>query len=350
LDGFLRLDRRVWDRTRSPEWFRWKYVDNPFVDRTPVFVAEHDGEIVGVRPFLAFELRIGERSVAAYQPADTMVHPDHRRTGLFRRLTTHALSALQDRDPALFFNFPNQYARPGYLELGWRTVAPRVTYYRVETTAALPTTRLSTALQPIVRGYYAARRSLSTPPEGLTVRQVEGAATGRLAELHRQCRPPKIHADRTETFLDWRLSSPVWERRTYLVAERERPEEPLAALVARSRTTDAGMRLTQVVDVAPLCGGERWREAVWEGLRAVIVTHETDLFAVSNGAIPHEILTAVGFVPDSSPLISRFTSFETMLVARPNGDPDDESAWRIGEQAVDDPDNWCVTFAERDTT
>jgi len=356
LEGFLRLDRQVWDRRRSPEWVRWKYVDNPIADHTPIIVAEDDGEIVGVRPFLVFELRLGGETVTAYQPADTMVHPDHRREGIFRRMTTHALSTYRNGEPALFFNFPNEYARPGYLDLGWRAVAPERTYYRVETPAAMPTgsgipQEALRALRPVLKGYYGARRRLARASEELTVRQVDGAAVDRLARLHDRRRPATIHADRTEAFLDWRLSSPVWERRTYLVEPTDTGGEPLAALVARSRTTGSGFRLTQVVDVAPLCGGTRWQAALQYGLRAVVSSHpSTDLFAVSDGAIPHRVLTAVGFLPDDSLPLSRFRSFDSMLVTRPNGDPETESAWQVGGLTIDDPDNWCVTFVERDTT
>ena len=355
LDGFLRLDSRVWDRTRTPAWFRWKYADNPYTDHTPVFVAEYDGEIVGARPFLVMPLRIGDRSVLAYQPADTMVDPDHRREGIFRRMTTHALAAYRDGDPALYFNFPNQHARPGYLDLGWRAVAPEVTYYRVETPTQVRGNgglrqRAVGATRPVLRGYYAARQALSTPLERLTVRAVDGAPIEQLARLHARRRPPTIHADRTERFLRWRLASPVWERRTYLVGDPP-AAEPIAAVVARSRTTDEGLRLTQVVDVAPLCGGQRWREALWRGVEAVVESHPTtNLFAASDGAIPHSVLAAFGFLPDDSLPISRLTTFDSMLVVRPNGDPDDEAAWQVDGRAIDDPDNWCVTFAERDTS
>ncbi|MFO7833009.1 MAG: GNAT family N-acetyltransferase [Halohasta sp.] len=355
LDGFLRLDSRVWDRTRSREWFGWKYADNPYVDHTPVFVTEHDGEIVGARPFLAMPLRVGDRSVLAFQPADTMVDPDHRREGIFRRMTTHALAAYCEGDPALFFNFPNQHARPGYLDLGWRAVAPEVTYYRVETPTRVRgdgglRQRATGGVRPVLRGYYAARRALSTPPDEFEVREVDGAPIERLAALHARRRPSAIHADRTERFLRWRLSSPVWERRTFFVVDPP-TAEPVAALVARSRTTDDDLRLTQVVDVAPLSGGQQWREALWRGLEAIIEAHPTtNLFAVSDGAIPHSVLAAFGFLPDDSLPISRLTTFDSMLVVRPNGDPDDEAAWQVGGHAVDDPDNWCVTFAERDTS
>ncbi|MFB9804071.1 GNAT family N-acetyltransferase [Haladaptatus pallidirubidus] len=81
LSGFLSLDRAVFGRNRSERWFRWKYVDNPYIDHVPVFVVEKDGEIVGTRPFLAFRMRTGSETVLALQPADTMVHPEHRRRG-----------------------------------------------------------------------------------------------------------------------------------------------------------------------------------------------------------------------------------------------------------------------------
>jgi hypothetical protein len=271
-------------------------------------------------------------------------------------MTTHALSAYRDREPALFFNFPNQYARPGYLTLGWREVAPEITYYRVETPTAIRSgSDLSQTavgvLSPFINGYYTARQALSTAPDGLWVRQIDGVAIDRLSDLHSRRHPPTIHAERTETFLRWRLSSPVWERRTYFVADATSADQPIAAVVARSRSTSEGFRLTQVVDVAPLCGGLRWQQALWKGLETVVSTHpETDLFAVSDGAIPHKILIKLGFLSDDSLPLSRFTTFESTLVVRPNDDPTDEMAWQIAGQPADDPDNWCVTFAERDTT
>lgn len=351
--GFLRLDRRVWNRNRGAAWFDWKYTDNPYADHIPVFVAEYDGQIVGARPFVALRLRIGEKSVVAYQPTDTMVDPDHRRSGVFKRMTAHALSAYSDQEPAMFFNFPNQHARPGYLELGWRAVRPEVTYYRVESPGAFAdgvTQRAAGALGSALDVYYAGRRRLSTTPTDLTVRVVDGAATDQLATLHGRRQPATIHADRTAEFLDWRLASPVWNRETYLVESPER-SEPVAALVARSRTTDDGLRLTQVIDVAPLCGPQRWREALRVGLGTVISAHaEADLFAVSDGAIPHGVLAGFGFLRDDSLPLSRLTTYDSMLVTRPNGDPNTDDAWRINGRSVDDGDNWCVTFAERDTT
>lgn len=352
--AFLRLDRRVWERKRNAAWFDWKYADNPYVDHIPIIVAERDNQLVGARPFLAFRLRIGDQSVLAYQPADTMVDPAHRRTGIFTKMTAHALSVYQDDDPAVFFNFPNQHARPGYRRLGWRATKAMVTYYRIESPTAFvdsDITQLAVgALDPAVTAYYAGRRRLSRTPTGLSVRVVDGPAIDQLVALHSRRQPATIHAERTETFLAWRLTSPAWERQTHIIESVTR-SDPVAALVARSRTTDDGLRLTQIVDVAPLCGSQRWQEAVHVGLDSVISTHpETDLFAVSDGAIPHSVLAGLGFLRDDSLPLSRLTTYDSMLVTRPNGDPNNNAAWRINGQAVDDGDNWCVTFAERDTT
>lgn len=355
LDGVLRVDRRVWRRERSPEWFRWKYVDNPFVDQPPVFVAEHDAEIVGARPFVAMPLCLGDTVVMALQPADTMVDPDHRRQGVFRRMTEYALEYYRDSDYRLFFNFPNQHVKPGYLKLGWRAVTPKETYYRIETPSAVASSglrgRAAGLCRPPLQAYYALQARRSGLVDGFVsqahkpVQQVDGADIDRLVGLHSRRRPEQIHADRSEEFLRWRLASPLWSRRTYLVGG----SRPLVAVVARSRTTSDGIRLTQIADIAPLCGGQRWEHGLERALKSIVATHpQTDLFAASNGAIPHRVLASLGFLSDCRLPLSWAASFESTLAVRPNGEPA-RADWLLDGVAVDDSDSWCVTFLERDT-
>ncbi len=354
LAGFLRLDSTIWGRDRGAAWFRWKYVTNPFVDHVPIFVAEADDTIVGARPFIAFRLRIGNRRVAAFQPADTMVHPDHRRAGVFAQMNRAALSYYADRSPTFFFNFPNEYARPGYLKLGWRAVSPEVTYYRVERPTAMqngskPAQKLLMgAVTPFLQGYYTVREAFAPDPDGITTRMIDGIAHTQLETLHRRRKPPIIHADRSREFIQWRFASPVWQRRTYLMSD---DSGLIAAIIGRTRTTSDSIRLTQIVDVAPLTGGARWKTALRAGIRTLVSTHpETDLFAVSEGAIPHEILAAAGFIRDDRPPLSKLTTFDSVLTTRPNADPTDESAWQVAGRRIDDSDNWSETFAERDTS
>ena len=107
---------------RSQAYLDWKHRDNPF-GRSPGMLAEHDGRVVGVRLFLRWELRAGERTLRTVRAVDTATHPDYQRQGIFRRLTLGMLEHL-DRDEGLdlVFNTPNADSRPGYLRMGWAPV------------------------------------------------------------------------------------------------------------------------------------------------------------------------------------------------------------------------------------
>lgn len=108
---------------RSQAFLDWKHRDNPF-GRSPGMVAVDDDRIVGVRLFLRWELRVGDRTLRAVRAVDTATHPDYQRRGIFRELTLRMLGEL-DRDEQLdlVFNTPNADSRPGYLKMGWQPVA-----------------------------------------------------------------------------------------------------------------------------------------------------------------------------------------------------------------------------------
>jgi GNAT superfamily N-acetyltransferase len=105
---------------RTEEFFRWKHRDNPF-GASPGLVAEADGQVVGVRLFLRWELTVGGRPVRAVRAVDTATHPDFQGRGIFRTLTLAALDELR-ADTDLVFNTPNASSRPGYLKMGWQPV------------------------------------------------------------------------------------------------------------------------------------------------------------------------------------------------------------------------------------
>jgi hypothetical protein len=108
--------------TRSSAFYTWKHRDNPF-GASPGLVAEADGAVVGVRLFLRWELRHGDRLLRAVRAVDTATHPDHQRRGIFKTLTLTLLDQL-DREEGidLVFNTPNADSRPGYLRMGWQEV------------------------------------------------------------------------------------------------------------------------------------------------------------------------------------------------------------------------------------
>lgn len=106
---------------RSMAFFRWKHHENPF-GPSRAYVAEHDGRLVGFRTFLRWSFQAGDRTVRAARAVDTATHPDFQGRGIFRTLTLGALEDLR-ADTDLVFNTPNGNSLPGYLKMGWATVA-----------------------------------------------------------------------------------------------------------------------------------------------------------------------------------------------------------------------------------
>lgn len=355
VDGFLDLDAVVWERDRGRTWFDWKYGANPYVNEPPVFVAERDGEIVGARPFMVFRIRGGSATRLALQPADTMVHPDHRRKGLFTRMTERAIEAYAAEEPAFCFNFPNSQSLPGYRKLGWEPAGVRITHYRLQNPGAVVSGSLDGQLQqalcraasPLVRyvergrTWYRRRRRGSEWDH--SIEQFPGVPIALLASLYRQRIPDRLHAERHEEFYRWRLASPVWERTTYVA---RRGNESIAAVVARTRTTNDGVTVTQFADIVPLTGGATWRRALEALLARVIEDHrDSDLLAVADSTIPRDLLADFGFRRDDVAPLSWVTHHCT-LAARPLG----RQPWTVGGRSLTDRSDWTTTFVERDTT
>ena len=106
--------------SRPSEFFAWKHLENPF-GRSFMLVAEADGKPVGLRAFMRWRFRTGERTVHAVRAVDTATHPDHQGQGIFSMLTRQAIETLRD-EVELIFNTPNEKSQPGYLKMGWSVV------------------------------------------------------------------------------------------------------------------------------------------------------------------------------------------------------------------------------------
>jgi GNAT superfamily N-acetyltransferase len=103
---------------RDRGFFEWKHEANPF-GPSPAWVAAVDGEVVGFRTLLRWEL-VGEgRRLRLVRAVDTATDPAHQGRGIFRRLTLDAVDALADEGVDAVFNTPNAQSRPGYLKMGW---------------------------------------------------------------------------------------------------------------------------------------------------------------------------------------------------------------------------------------
>lgn len=397
---FLALFETVHREPRGREWFQWRYEQNPYLDHVPMFVAEADGDVVGVRPYLGVRMRVGGATVTALLTVDTMVHPDHRRRGLFTTMTERSLAFYAGRAPAFVFNQPNAASRPGFLDLGWYELDRMTTYYRLQNPGRLLSRRVdapvpgpvSRAASGLATGALGIRDRLSPPGDGATVTRREGVADDVLASLYRSNVPAGIHALRDETFYRWRFASPAWSRSTYVATV---DEDRVAGAVVRTRTRADGVTVAQVADVVPLAGSRQWRS----GLAAIVGRvlddqPDADVVAAPARVFPGSVASSFGFLPDDRFPLSRVSATDCRLCVRPltgdaastvsadgasaeptdggpskstDGDPlpatgdgstsraEDGSAGSAGAAptvagvALTDPDNWTLSFAERDT-
>lgn len=109
----------------TPEFWAWKHAANPVGPSFGIYAWDDATQrVAGLRMFLRWKFTQGDRApVTAVRAVDTATHADYRRRGLFSQLTQQAIEQLGAEGVSLIFNTPNESSLPGYLKLGWRTVA-----------------------------------------------------------------------------------------------------------------------------------------------------------------------------------------------------------------------------------
>lgn len=344
-DGILSLYESEWGRRPSREWFDWKYVDDPYLSHVPITVAARDGEIVGSQAYVPFPIRRRDDEVLALQPADAMVHPDHRRNGLYTRMTRAAIDRYESGDPSFFFNFPNPGALAAQEGMGWSAVDTVGTAYRVQDPDALVASDgtasvLAGVARPIVRACLElcdAVGEAASNRDDLTVETYESVPTSTLATVYRDAVPDGIHVDRDAEFYRWWLGDPSFDHAAYVARRNGRP---VAAFVTRTRDGET----VRLLDALPLALD---RGNAFRALLAAWVDDDEDaaVLSVAESTLPRDLLISSGFVSDDAPVASRVCT-QTNLAARPLAPDGGESP--IPRSVLADEDSWQITFAEQD--
>ena len=121
---FVSLHNKIFGswKTKGEEQFHWKYQENPYLEETPVIIVTKGGRVVAARGYFVMKVNIGGEVFLGLQAADLMVHPDHRRKGIFKKMNEYGRRWLGS-PKTIFFSFPNRKARRGYLkEREWHGV------------------------------------------------------------------------------------------------------------------------------------------------------------------------------------------------------------------------------------
>lgn len=338
--AFCDLYEDVWGWRPSRERFEWRY-GSPYVDHVPMTVAVGDGKLVGAMPTIAYRLRSPTGSHLALQPADAMVHPDHRREGLFTRITEAAIEHYRDGRPICFFNFPNAQVLGAFLDLGWQAVGPIRTCYRIQNPSALDESLFDSRVagrlaDATASGYLRYRDARTTSNDRIDIEYHTTVPVDLLANLYRRSVPNQIHAERDRAYYRWRFANPNWDCRAYVASHAG----PTAALIV-CRLERQGTTYVRLMETAPLSTPD---PAVSEALLdAVVADHaDADVLAISDDTIQDSVLAERGFHRDDRLPLS-LAATDRQLVVRPL-DPDG-NPW--GNNPTD-RSNWLATFGEQD--
>ncbi|MFW5919775.1 MAG: GNAT family N-acetyltransferase [Halanaeroarchaeum sp.] len=348
----LELYEEVWYHERTGEWLEWRFGANPLVDDVQMIVAEAEGTVVGTEPALVFRLRAGDQRVTAYQPADWMVHPEHRRRGVFSRMTESFLETFGNRTE-LYFNFPSEVLVPGLEKFDWTITPPRSTRYRIQDPAAILARRngdgtmgatmlraVARAATPLSRGYLHVRDRLAIT-NGVTVERHDSIPASAFVSAYERGVPDALHVERDEPFYGWRFENPLWETTAYL-ARRDGDVEMGVVTATEERS---GVPITSILEVVPLDGSAG--AVAYGALLQAIVSDARDaaLIQVSGDVIPEAVARRFGFLSTNEYPLSRVTN-QPPLAVRPADERLD--SWHIGPYDPTNQADWHLSLADRD--
>lgn len=106
-------------------YFEWKYERNPYLAAPLIYLALHNGRVVGMRGFFGVQWEAGypHQTLRGLYADDTVVAPEHRRRGLVRNIHETAFKDLANQGYQYVFNLsagPEVFRYS--LSSGWRSV------------------------------------------------------------------------------------------------------------------------------------------------------------------------------------------------------------------------------------
>lgn len=318
-DPFLTLYETVWERRKGRDWFDWRFRANPYRDAVKMVVAESDGELVGAEPLLPFRVRVGRETLDAYQPVDWIVHPDHRRNGLFTRMTEFLLDGYAD-DASLLFNFPNDALQSGLERFDWQVLGEVPMRYRIHSPHHLVSwyaesdspvaSSAFVVLTAATEGVLGLLDRTNTPPTSVTVERQQDVPVETVAELYASNPPERVHVPRDEAFLRWAFENPLWETTTYVAS---RNGDPVASVVTATEDLDGCLRTT-LLDLQPMTGPDA-RPDAFDALLSTIVADNRDADVLkAPGCFDSGLLRRHGFLRQTTFPLSHTTSYPTHAV------------------------------------
>lgn len=272
-------------------------------------VVEVDGRVVGAQPMLLHEWRDGATSVRGGVLTGVVVHPSHRRQGLFSALVQGCLREAWTQGATFVLTMPNERSRPGFLRMGWTELGDRSV--------------LARPLRPLPKG-------------GGAIRSADDVSR-EVAELQarHQMAFPGVAVSRTPEWWRWRFAGSAG--RSYIQVLARDPQGSLEAIAVGTIRASRGIAIGYLVDF--LAASPKALATVCSGLSAELARAGA-LGAVSVVSSPEvqRALRECGFV--RVPRLMPIKRFRTVVRFRPCA-ADAEA--RLGRLAA-----WNLTLGDWD--
>jgi len=226
-EELLDLFQASFGHSMSAELWDWKYIQNPLASADPeVIVAVDNGKIVGAKPLLLAEMSVRGETVKAAQPCDTMVHPEHRREGIFSQMDQFAIEYLREDGYTFFYTFPGPIILLGDLKQGWKIVSEIENSYRLTNPKKVISSKLKNKFVGNGLGFFYDKllntgikaSPLSSPFQIKVFDQL----TDELKRVDILSDKSGIDLVRSESYLRWRFDQHPEHTYKYIMAKRNR--------------------------------------------------------------------------------------------------------------------------------
>ena len=124
-----RLQQHLWrgGARGNRAYLEWKYTRNPYMPRPLVYLALHEGRVVGMRGMYGSCWEAGPAALRQVVPCadDLVIHPAHRNRGLIGQIMRAVLADAEDRGyPVAVSLSAGATTIASSLADGWRAAGP----------------------------------------------------------------------------------------------------------------------------------------------------------------------------------------------------------------------------------
>lgn len=232
-------------------YWQWRYLNDAGF-RADVFMAEYEGQPIGVLPMAIFDFVWGEERLRGAMYTGLLTHPDHRRRGIFQSLINSCNARAAELGAHFSMGMPNEAALPGYFKFGdWVYVGLIPLCVKVLSMPALLRPKTGRVLANVLGAVpqlclLRPRRALRGPRVECELAQLVPADLDEVADQFASaCGALMIR--RSAAYWNWRYSTrPEVSYRTFVARQGSRVSGAVAITTERRRGIEIGAILDLV--------------------------------------------------------------------------------------------------------